>query len=110
MKKKYIGVEELRFIFKALRWASQDRLSLAEAFGESRCAKEANKEAAKCLKLGKIINEHLSSGGKGLTCSFDEVDPETETMLSLTDIKEGIESGDFIVDGSFLRAKRDSDG
>ena len=106
MKKKYIGVEDLRFIFKALRWASQDRLSLSEAFGESKCGKEAKKEADKCLRLMKIVNEHLSSGGKGLVCSFDEVGPETESMLSLTDIKDGIASGDFVVDGNHLRHKR----
>ena len=104
MKKKHIGVRDLQLIVKALFWASQDRLSLAEAHGdETKCGKEASKEAAKCLKLRKLINEHLSSGGEGLTCSFDGLALESVEMLSLTDIKDRIESGEFKIEGNRLK-------
>ncbi|MBD3407373.1 MAG: hypothetical protein GF411_14750 [Candidatus Lokiarchaeota archaeon] len=93
---KYIKVDELRFLVKALRWAANDRNAFAEAYDfNGGYAKQAMKNMNKCLALRKAINDHLSSGGKGVKCVLDDIVDSDCEYLTHKHIQDRINSGDL---------------
>ena len=87
---KKFSEDDLRFIYKALRWAEQDRISLADAWGhiDSPEGKGFIKEAKKCEKLRKAIGKNLKDGGKSLECLADVLEETpAESYLVLSEIK-----------------------
>ena len=109
MKKKKIGVMDLRFMVKALRWASQDRDTLAEAWGYSgQEGKLAARDSVRCLLLKEAINQHLTAGGKGLSCAMDDIIDNAD-LIDISDIRKGLESGEFIINDSGMLTRVEKD-
>ena len=93
--RKYIKVDDLRFIVKALHWASLYQVSLADAYAGEEGGKhedKALKDSNKCLSIRTSLNKYLDQGNKGVYGIYDKLNKLDEsTSFTFVEIKEKYE-------------------